>query len=125
MTKIYTMLLQRVLTTPWILLIAATTLLTGCAGKSSPSQAFTAQAPVSQQLVITTTALPAGTYGQFFDATLQVSGGVPPYQWFAVQGDLLSIGLTLNQSTGEINGVLSGGLAFGTAPTFGVVDSRS
>ena len=85
-------------------------LLAGCAGKGS-SQPPPATAPVTQPttsaLTITTTGtLAPGTFGQFYQTNLKASGGTPPYQWFAMQGDPLSAGLTLDGS-GELSGVLT------------------
>ena len=115
--------MKRSPTTMWALILPLA-FLAGCAGGKSAPLAIAAPATITAQLAITTTSLPAGTYGQFYDATLQASGGVPPYQWLAVQGDPLSAGLTLNQSTGEINGVLSAGLSGSAELTIGVMDSR-
>src|SRR5437762_7897577 len=86
-------------------------LLAGCAGGGSSKQpSFAAPAaapPAPAALTITTTGtLAPGTFGQFYKTNLQASGGTPPYQWFAMQGDPLSAGLTLDAS-GELSGVLT------------------
>ena len=54
-------------------------------------------------LVITTSALPGGTVGQSYSATLQASGGRPPY-FFSVTAGVLPNGLTIEASTGHISG---------------------
>lgn len=53
--------------------------------------------------VITTALLPKGSVGSSYNQTLQASGGVPPYTWVIVSGNLPD-GLTLNSSTGVISG---------------------
>src|SRR5438067_4287840 len=92
----------------------ATPLVVGCAGGSSPSRLQTnSQQPASQTLSITTAALPAGSFGQFYKAQLQASGGVPPYRWVVFFGfDPLQSGLWLDPDTGLLSGVLTGGLQF-------------
>ena len=61
---------------------------------------------------ITTTSLPDGTVGEAYSATLQASGGTPPYAWSLDSGSLPA-GLTLNSSTGAIAGTPT---AAGTSP---------
>jgi hypothetical protein len=56
-------------------------------------------------LEITTTALPNGTVGQAYSASLAATGGATPYTW-AIIGTLPA-GLSLNASTGEISGTTS------------------
>src|SRR5262245_31272951 len=58
---------------------------------------------VSGPLTITTTALPAGTLGFAYSATLAATGGPPPYTWSIASG-ALPAGLTLAASTGVISG---------------------
>jgi hypothetical protein len=53
-------------------------------------------------LTITTTSLPSGSLGFSYNATLQATGGEPPYSWSISSG--LPDGLTLNSSTGVISG---------------------
>ena len=56
---------------------------------------------------ITTTALPSGTQGAAYTATLTATGGTTPYSWSIVSGSLPA-GLTLESSTGVISGTPSG-----------------
>jgi hypothetical protein len=56
-------------------------------------------------LQITTTTLPPGTNGQYYDQVLQVAGGVPPYNWYLPNGSLtLPPGLNLNPTNGALYG---------------------
>jgi hypothetical protein len=52
---------------------------------------------------ITTTTLPAGQAGASYSAPLSVSGGVAPYRWAIVSGNLPA-GLAMNSQTGTISG---------------------
>ena len=54
-------------------------------------------------LTITTTSLPGATQNQAYNATLQATGGNPPYTWSIASG-LLPAGLSLAPSTGVISG---------------------
>src|SRR5437588_1940327 len=98
-------------------------LLSGCGGKagSSSTPALPPPAPVAQNLVIATSSLPNGTYGQFYSSGLKASGGTPPYTWVVANGDPLSAGLSLNQNTGVLNGVLTANTSF----TAAVFDAKS
>jgi len=58
---------------------------------------------VGTPVTITTSALPAGTVGTAYSATLAASGGTGPYSWSVPVG-LLPAGLTLNSATGAITG---------------------
>ncbi len=53
---------------------------------------------------IITSALPDGTVDNNYSATLAATGGYPPFSWSIFSGTLPG-GLTLNSSTGAINGV--------------------
>jgi hypothetical protein len=57
-------------------------------------------------LQVTTTSLPDGATGQFYNVTLSASGGTAPYQWSILQGSLPS-GLLIG-TTGTILGTPSG-----------------
>ncbi|MFL6276736.1 MAG: FG-GAP-like repeat-containing protein, partial [Blastocatellia bacterium] len=54
-------------------------------------------------LSITTASLPNGTVNTVYAATLQATGGTPPYSWSLTSG-ALPAGLSLNASTGVISG---------------------
>ena len=54
-------------------------------------------------LSITTTTLPFGISGSTYDQTLSAAGGLAPYTWEVITGNIPS-GLTLNASTGVISG---------------------
>jgi large repetitive protein len=56
-----------------------------------------------QPLSITTTTLPVGSTAAPYNGTLQATGGVTPYNWTIIQGQLPP-GLTLNSTTGVISG---------------------
>lgn len=73
-------------------------------------------------LTITNTSLPAGTVGQTYTASLEVSSGNPPYKWTVVSGHLPR-GLTLNKATGLITGTPTAKSATSTF-TIEVVDSK-
>ena len=52
---------------------------------------------------ITTSSLPGGTVGTAYNATLAATGGVTPYTWSVVSGQL-PLGLSLSASSGMISG---------------------
>ena len=56
-----------------------------------------------EPLVITTTALPAGTVGTAYNATLVATGGTGDKSWSVISGTLPT-GLSLNASSGVISG---------------------
>ncbi len=58
---------------------------------------------VKPALFIQTSSLPAATASQPYSATLQATGGSPPYTWAIASGSLPA-GLALNASTGTIAG---------------------
>ena len=57
-------------------------------------------------LQITTSSLPGATIGVPYSATLQATGGTPPFKWRVVTGTLPA-GLTLNKTSGTISGTPS------------------
>ncbi len=69
--------------------------------------AAAAAAPPPSLPAVTTTALPGGTQGAAYTATLTATGGKTPYGWSIVSGSLPA-GLTLGSSTGVISGTPSG-----------------
>jgi hypothetical protein len=78
--------------------------------------------PPGGTLDITTTSLPNGTKGLSYTAYLTATGGATPYTWSVDLGQLPS-GLSLDNSTGEINGTpdTEGTYAF----TAGVTDAAA
>ena len=77
----------------------------------------------ASQIKISTSSLPNGQIGTAYSATLTATGGVSPYTWSLTSGSLPA-GLTLNASTGAINGTPSTPVA--SIPlTFKVADSSS
>ena len=70
-------------------------------------------------LSITTLALPTGTTGQAYTATLQATGGTPPYSW-AIQVGTLPVGLAMG-SDGVIAGIPT--TATSASIFFGVTDA--
>ncbi len=78
---------------------------TTCVGVGGAGSGSSRVTLVESLMSISTTALPVGTEGQPYSATLTASGGNPPYAWkiFPGQGKLPS-GLKLSRSTGVISG---------------------
>jgi hypothetical protein len=69
-----------------------------------PQQTFTTLAPPAPAgMTLSTTALPAGTAGTAYTATLSATGGTAPYTWSVTAGSLPQ-GLRLNKATGVISG---------------------
>jgi hypothetical protein len=69
-----------------------------------PQQTFTTSGtPAPAGMTLATTALPAGTAGTAYSATLSATGGTQPYTW-SVRGGSLPPGLRLNHKTGVISG---------------------
>jgi hypothetical protein len=87
--------------------------LSGCWGgdipEDSASTDSTSNGPAA--LSIATNSIPPATEGQAYLTTLSGAGGVAPYTWLVTPA--LPDGLTLDSSTGEINGAPSNG-TFGT-----------
>jgi Putative Ig domain len=79
--------------------------------------------PAPTPVTVTTTALPSGTVGDAYTATLAASGGTSPYKW-SLTGGSLPAGLSLNAATGTIAGTPSAP-ASQLALTFRVTDSSS
>jgi hypothetical protein len=77
-----------------------TTTISATLGTVSGSTGLTV---ASGALTITTTALPAGTVGVGYSATLTATGGTPPYTWSLVSGSLPA-GLSLTPNSGAISG---------------------
>ena len=82
----------------WSLIVGATALLAGCSGTGSTG---TENSNHPSSLVVTTTALPAGTVGAAYSSLVIASGGSTPYTYSA--GNLPS-GLSINSGTGTITG---------------------
>jgi len=69
-----------------------------------PQQTFTTLAPPAPAgMTLATNALPTGTVGTVYSATLSATGGTTPYIW-AVTSGALPRGLHLNKTTGVISG---------------------
>ena len=71
-----------------------------------PVTAQMALADTSGTCGISPSALPDGTVGTAYSATLQAGGGTEPYSW-SVIGGALPTGMTLNNTTGVISGTPS------------------
>ena len=104
-----------------VILGIATVALFGCAGMGSAkiSKLPATDAGTSAALQITTTALPVGSAGSSYSATLLATGGTPPYSWAKNSGQLPA-GVALS-SAGVISGspTTAGSFSFGAK----VVDS--
>ncbi len=70
-------------------------------GSTTATRSFTLT--VTAPPIITTTSLPNGTVGSPYSATLTASGGMQPYSWSIVSGQLPP-GLLLDPSSGVISG---------------------
>src|SRR6266550_3603641 len=66
-------------------------------------QAATFTVNPTQPVQITTTSLPSGQVQTSYSASLQATGGTPPYTWSVIAGQLPN-GLTLSSSSGLISG---------------------
>jgi Putative Ig domain len=63
-----------------------------------PTQSASVQITVEPAPVITTISLPGGNYGSPYSATINMTGGVPPYTWSIASGSLTP-GLSLGANT--------------------------
>jgi uncharacterized repeat protein (TIGR03803 family) len=72
-----------------------------CGGSESGFATLTVGVPPA--LTITTTSLPNSTFGVSYSTTLNATGGVPPYAWSLLSGQLPG-GLSLSASSGTISG---------------------
>ncbi|HKW99900.1 MAG TPA: putative Ig domain-containing protein [Bryobacteraceae bacterium] len=95
--------------------------------KVTDSASVTSSTPFSLTIapvlaISTAPTLPGGSVGAGYSTTLNASGGVTPYSWSVTVGALPN-GLTLNPSTGAINGTASSGGTFNF--TAQVTDSAS
>ncbi len=75
-------------------------------------------------LVIETTFLPSGVEDVAYSHALHATGGVPPYSWRLSSGSLPP-GLSLNASTGVVNGTPTNAAIGNWAFTIAVSDSQS
>jgi len=73
---------------------------------ATKSYSFSIAAAGPTPVSITTASLPNGQVGTAWSATLTASGGTTPYTW-AASGSSLPSWLTLNASTGQLNGTPS------------------
>jgi hypothetical protein len=90
---------------------------TGCSvltADASPLKASARKSPRTSTVVVTTTALPAGTANSSYFAALSATGGSAPYTWKLTSG-VLPAGVTLSPA-----GVLSGTPTTGGSATFTV-----
>lgn len=96
----------------------ATLSVQGVDGVSSVSHDIT----VTEALRVSTSSLPNGALGVFYNQTLFAAGGAEPYTWSTVAGSLPA-GLSLDASTGTISGTptATGAASF----TVEVTDSQS
>ena len=69
----------------------------------SDNQKLSIRIAAAAELTITTNSLPEGKVGTAYSATVEATGGVPPYTW-SISAGSLPAGLTLNPTTGAISG---------------------
>jgi IPT/TIG domain/Putative Ig domain len=86
-----------------IIMSFALTCLINCAGGGGVAPHSPAEPRVTSTLEITAGTLPVGALHQNYQATVFVTGGVPPYTWVLVDG-ALPPGLSLSPSSGAIAG---------------------
>jgi hypothetical protein len=92
------------------------------AGSGAISGAGSGSIIVAPGVVINTVTLPAATATVLYNQTLFASGGNPPYTWSVYSGALPG-GMTLNSSTGVVNGTSSSVNTY--AFTVKVIDSSA
>ncbi len=83
-----------------------TIVLTDSAGQTAQKTSSITIASAAQSLAISTTTLPQAVTGQAYLATLQATGGTPPYIWNVTTGQLPP-GLRLTATSGQITGTPS------------------
>ena len=91
---------------------------------SSPAETATTNLSITVLLPLSvkTTALPSGTVGNSYSATLAAAGGTTPYTWALISGSLPA-GLNLDASSGAITGTPSASAT--SSFTVTVTDSSS
>ncbi len=87
---------------------------------TATSDVFTVVINPATALGITSGVLPNATVGSLYGASIQASGGTPPYSW-SVPANTLPPGLTLNATNGQIFGTPTVGGVYSFFPT--VTDS--
>src|SRR5256885_8955832 len=75
----------------------------GTSAASLTSNAATLTVNRAPPLQITTSTLPSGQVQTSYSASLQATGGAPPYTWSVIAGQLPN-GLSLSSSSGTISG---------------------
>jgi len=92
----------------------------------SPAQSATVALTLTttqSTVIITTTSLPNGQAGSWYNTTLAASGGTAPYTW-SLSGGTFPVGLSLNASTGAITGKPASPVS-GASLTFTATDSSN
>lgn len=95
------------ITLSWFCILSLSLLITGCSGGASSN---TTNGGNTSHPSVTTSSMPAGTVGAAYSATLQATGGTPPYKW-SLKSGTLPAGTSLS-AAGAISGTPS---AAGTA----------
>ena len=92
-------------------------IISGCSGNSPEDK------PAAPAMSMPAASLPDGQMGTAYSASLSVTGGTAPYQWFLRSGGLPA-GLSLNRSSGTIAGTPTG-FVYNSPLTFTVIDSST